>query len=392
MTETQIEKRAVPVAMTQQGFMPTTLAEAWQLATNLSQSDIVPRDMYYQKPANCLIALDLASRFQMHWLSVMQHVYVVHGRPGLDSAITTSLTNKCGIFQGPIQYQVEGNNELDPDPYDESYRVRAYATRHGDTQPLFGPWITWKLVHSEKWDQPKKSRDGRQSYPSKWQTMPDQMFHYRAASWFQKRYVPEVTCGMPTVDEIREIQPLVVESQDVTGASTEPGVDGLRSRMQKNGNKEPDTQTEGGSPEPPQEEPKKPRQRLLACTHPNCKQEIKVDVDKVKEQIGHSCRCGNGTMIFKSDKKALIQDQKEKAESEQHEADKKTKADDLAKQREAEKTATEKFGSEDEVAKKFECSNCGAVHEVKPGDQDITCNAAGVMQCKGCLKFTMELK
>jgi hypothetical protein len=39
---------------------------------------------------------------------------------------------------------------------------------------------------------------------SKWQTMPQQMLMYRAASWFVRAYAPEIAMGLHTSDEIRD--------------------------------------------------------------------------------------------------------------------------------------------------------------------------------------------
>jgi hypothetical protein len=51
------------------------------------------------------------------------------------------------------------------------------------------------MVDGEGWS--KKSG-------SKWLTMPEQMFRYRAASYWAKVYAPEISMGFPTRDEMAD--------------------------------------------------------------------------------------------------------------------------------------------------------------------------------------------
>ena len=48
----------------------------------LASSDLVPEGTYRNKPANCLIALDMAYRMNMSPLNVMQNLFIVKGKPG----------------------------------------------------------------------------------------------------------------------------------------------------------------------------------------------------------------------------------------------------------------------------------------------------------------------
>ena len=219
----------VNVAMTSNGLMPTNIDDGYRFAQMVSRSRMIPAN-YQNQPDNCLVAIDLSLRWGVSWLVVMQHVYMVHDRPALDAALCIALTNNSGIFVDPIKYEVEGD-----DARKDDYRVRAYATRKSTGKVLKGPWIDWKLIRGEGWD--KKSG-------SKWNSMADQMFHYRAASWFQRRYCPEVAMGMITTDEARDAGPKHVESTVV-----EKGVQGLKDRLQEREDAAQDT-TEPDKTEP----------------------------------------------------------------------------------------------------------------------------------------------
>jgi rubrerythrin len=194
-TETEETKQIVKeppkpkLTMTSTGFVPTTMDEAWRFATALSRTNMVPQH-YRDKPDECLIALDLAARLETNWLAVMQHTYDVHGRLGFEAKFVTALINRSGLYTDPLEYEVKGENADDDD-----YAVRAYATSRRTGKVLYGPWIGWKLVNAEGWSKKKDS---------KWLTMPEQMFHYRAASWFKNRHCPEVTIGIPTAEELED--------------------------------------------------------------------------------------------------------------------------------------------------------------------------------------------
>ena len=212
--ETNAEPRAI-VQVGQTGCMPATIEELWRHGKMISQSTMIP-ERYRGNEGDCTIAIEVSMRLGCSWLAVMQHMYVVHGIPAMDAALATALTNTSGLFVDPIEFEVEGT-----DPKGKDYRVRGYATRESTGKTLYGPWIDWPLVRGERWD----AKDG-----SKWKTMPDQMFHYRAASWFQRRFCPEVTMGMLTPDEIEDMP----ERKRVESRTVARGVEGVKERLKKN--------------------------------------------------------------------------------------------------------------------------------------------------------------
>jgi hypothetical protein len=237
------------LAMTGKGFEPKDIDQAWRFAQALANSTVVP-ERYKGRPGDCLIALDLSLRLNVPWLAVMQHVYTVKGRPAMESVLSTALTNRSGLFVDPLEYEVEGKNGEDP-----NYCVRAFAKRKSTGTVLYGPWITWKLVKAEGW----LNKDG-----SKWKTMPEQMFHYRAASWFERRHCPEVTMGMLTPEEAEEIPPAKpVESltYDETEKQVQEKIEAEQGSEPVDTNFEPETQPQ---PEQEEEKPAKTKRKKTA--------------------------------------------------------------------------------------------------------------------------------
>lgn len=243
------------LAMTSAGFTPTNIDEAWRFANALARTNMVPQ-RYREKPDECLVALDLAARLKSNWLAVMQHTYDVKGTIGFEAKFVTALINRSGLYADPLQYEVRGE-----DVEDKDYAVRAFAKSNSTGTTLYGPWITWKLVKAEGWyDKPG----------SKWKTMPEQMFHYRAASWFKNRHCPEVAIGAITTEELEDMPPRKhVESKtfDEVQQATQEQIDSQMGSEQVN--------PEEPQPEPPAEnpEPDKSKKKKKAAKKKKAKSE-----------------------------------------------------------------------------------------------------------------------
>jgi hypothetical protein len=179
-----------------QGF-----ALAQRVAAAFSQSSLVP-EVYRKNLPNCLIALNMAQRLGADPLMVMQNLYIVHGRPAWSSAFLISCFNQCGRFSS-MRFEWRGKQGQ------KDWACRAYATERKTGDRIDGSWITWSMVDAEGWSK----RNG-----SKWTTMPEQMFMYRAASFFTRAYAPELTMGLHTAEEVSDI----VEIEAITSSPAQP--------------------------------------------------------------------------------------------------------------------------------------------------------------------------
>lgn len=162
---------------------------AQRMAVALSESDIVPK-AYRKNVANCLVAMELASRIRASVIMVMQNLFIIDGKPGWSAAFLVGTVNTSGEFS-KLRYDVSGGD----DPSKDSYKVRAYATDLATGEVLYGEWITWAMVKAEGWF----AKAG-----SKWKTMPGQMFRYRAAAFWVRSYAPEIALGMQTAEEVAD--------------------------------------------------------------------------------------------------------------------------------------------------------------------------------------------
>jgi hypothetical protein len=166
-----------------------------RMAKLLATSGVVPT-MYQGSIPNCLIALDIANRIGIGVLAVMQKMYIVHGKPAFEATFVAAAVNACGRYT-PIRCRCNGKNGDD-------YGYYAVATEKATGEELVGTTIDWRMVKAEGWDKDKKLKTGGVQ-KSKWSTLPEQMFKYRAMSLWQREFEPGITMGVSTVDEVEDI-------------------------------------------------------------------------------------------------------------------------------------------------------------------------------------------
>lgn len=159
-----------------------------RIAKAFASSALVP-NIYRDNVPNCIIALNLARRLNADELMVMQNLYIVNGNPGWSAKFLIACINTCGRFSS-LRYEWRGT------PNADEYGCRAWAIEKRTNERLDGVWIDWRLVKAEGWS----AKAG-----SKWKTMPEQMFIYRAASFWERTYAPELSMGLPTTDELGDV-------------------------------------------------------------------------------------------------------------------------------------------------------------------------------------------
>ncbi len=162
--------------------------KAYRHAKVLAASDIVP-DAFKGKAENILIAMDLANRTGFGLMQVMQNLYLVRGKISWSGSFCMSAIKASGLYEW-VKYCRVG----EPNTREYGYFVQALDKSTG--QIVNGPLVDWATVKNEGWD----SKPG-----SKWKTMPDLMFRYRAAAFFARTECPEVLQGLQTTEEVQDV-------------------------------------------------------------------------------------------------------------------------------------------------------------------------------------------
>lgn len=188
MRQKQEAPREAQMPAVRVGFFDLQGFELLQrVAKAFATSTLVPVQ-YQGNISNCMIALNLSERLHADALMVMQNLYIVHGNPGWSSKFLIASVNTCGRYES-LRYEWRGE-EGKP-----NFGCRAWTIEKSTGEKLYGIWVDWKMVRAEGWDSKKGS---------KWLTMPDQMFIYRAAAFWQRAYAPEISMGLSTAEEIQD--------------------------------------------------------------------------------------------------------------------------------------------------------------------------------------------
>lgn len=180
---------------------PQKFEHLWRVAKAFSICGLVP-EAIRGKPEDCFVLTQLAIRLQVDPFMLFQNMYVVHGRPGMEAKLQIGLLNASGRIKGNIRYTFSGDGD--------EYGCMASVIDAASGQKIDGPKVTWRMVKAEKWNEDKKSKSGYVQV-SKWKTMPEVMFRYRAAAMLIRAHYPEVTLGLMTREELEE-QVIDVES------------------------------------------------------------------------------------------------------------------------------------------------------------------------------------
>ena len=161
--------------------------------------------------SNCVVALNMAQRMGADPLMIMQNLYIVEGRPAWSSQYIIASVNACGKYS-PLRFKLEdlGEKEIEysvtkwvskqrtvstEKAVIHDMRCIAWALEKKTGEVLESPPVTIELAVKEGW----YGKNG-----SKWQTMPEVMLRYRAASFFGKLYAPELLMGIQTAEEVHD--------------------------------------------------------------------------------------------------------------------------------------------------------------------------------------------
>ena len=184
---TPIENQAKPLVAQQQFELVQRKAKAY------ASSTLVP-DQFRNNMSNCVIAMEMAQRLDMQPLMVMQNMYIVHGKPAFSSTFIIACINASGRFS-PLRFKYIGEGD------DRSCVAYCKDKQSGDT--LESIPVSIAMAKKEGWA-------GKRG--SKWDTMPDLMLQYRAATFFGRAYAPDYLMGLHTKEEIQDVGPIIKQA------------------------------------------------------------------------------------------------------------------------------------------------------------------------------------
>lgn len=162
-------------------FMPASLEEAMKYATELSKSDMIPKD-YIGKPGNILVAIQWGQEIGLKPVQSLQSIAVINGRPCLwgDNALAM-------VLASPI---CEFVDESESDATHGVCRVK----RKGDTE------------HVQVFTVEDAKKAGLWGKAGPWTTYPPRMLKLRARSWALRDKFPDVLRGLGIAEEVRDTE------------------------------------------------------------------------------------------------------------------------------------------------------------------------------------------
>lgn len=196
----------------------------------LSKSSMLP-DAFKNNVADCSIALEMSARMgnTVSPLSILQSIVPVFGKPTFEAKFIIGLLKaRCGYRR--FDYEMSGEvgdagevrrtQKLDRagkpildkkgNPIYDNEIIRAgrtclaYAIDR-DGNRLDGVPVSMAMAKVEGW----YDKNG-----SKWQTMPELMLRYRAATFFKNIHCPEITMGFRSTDEAADMVDAEIEIVD----------------------------------------------------------------------------------------------------------------------------------------------------------------------------------
>lgn len=176
------------------------MARAQKLAAYVATASNIP-EQYRGKPADCMIAIDMADRMGVSAMFVFQNMYVVKGKPSWSGQACKALIDNCGKFRNArhVYFGKEGTAERG---------CYIEAERADSGEKVQGVKVTMAMAQAEGWTNNKK-----------WINMPDLMLGYRAATFFARLHCPELLMGLQTADEVEDIaQPKQKAVSNLTAA------------------------------------------------------------------------------------------------------------------------------------------------------------------------------
>lgn len=167
----------------------------YKAAQMLASSTMVPEVLFQNNVSNCFLALNLANRVGIDVFALMPKLYMVYGKPAMESQIQIALLQASGRFT-PLKYIYSGKVNTD----DWSCYAEATEIETGDK--VKGPTVSISMAKKEGW----YDKNG-----SKWKTLPELMLSYRSASFFINIHDPGCRMGLVTREEAQDAGVKAVE-------------------------------------------------------------------------------------------------------------------------------------------------------------------------------------
>lgn len=210
-------------------LMPTTLDEAWRIATALSKSSLVPPH-FQNKPENVLAMIFMANDLGISATQALREIYVVEGKPSSSALLKVALVQQSSACE----------------TWDMIESTSTQATFETKRRGRKAVRLTYTL------DDAREAKLLPAKPGSNWDKRPKLMLRRRCASELADEVYPDVVKGLRTEDEIEEIQASVVHRdytpRDFSGSRPLPSVEAVPTQAPQSMASTKDKRTEESAP------------------------------------------------------------------------------------------------------------------------------------------------
>lgn len=165
------------------GLVPTTMAEAMKLAEMMAGAKLVPAALQ-KSPADCLMVIQQAIRWQMDPFAVAQECSVIQGKLMHSGKLVAAVINVRGNLADRLSFTYEGDGD--------NRAITVSGRVSGESEP--------RVVRVRLGDAKTANRV--------WQTQPDQQLMYHGSRVWARRHAPELMLGVWSPEEFDEPAPL----------------------------------------------------------------------------------------------------------------------------------------------------------------------------------------
>jgi len=166
---------------------PDSLATLYKAGQFFARSQLVPKHLQGQVE-DCALGVAMAMQLGQNPLTVLQNIYVVHGRAGWSAQYMIACANASGVFSDQIAWEYDGKGTRCT-----SATAQATLAKNGR---MVSVTVDMEMAKAEGWTKNPKYR-----------TMPQLMLSYRSATLLIRLYAPEVMLGFRTLQELEDVYP-----------------------------------------------------------------------------------------------------------------------------------------------------------------------------------------
>ena len=167
-----------------------------RVANMLKGSSMIPE--HYRNLSDCAVATHMAYTSGIDPIFLMQNTQVVKGKIGWKGQAIIALLNSAKRYTADLEWDFVKD--------DDGNVISATCFTEGVDGKRKEATVNWDMVKGEGWDR-----------NNKWQTMREQMFCYRSATFFARRHCPDILLGIAVVDEFIDITANVEMAKESLG-------------------------------------------------------------------------------------------------------------------------------------------------------------------------------